>query len=245
MSQISSLKILNQITYTDEKNDDDNRIHNYLSKIRNDIHNNLSEIQNIIFQLKSSFKSNKVNVNENSGSVNSFNHNAFLISGNIKLKSKKKCFRIVRSPLAVSNFLISSIIEKEKNFSQERGRRSIRGKYNMYTAELKNEIIEQIKKEGKNVNSVAQKYGVPVKSVKRWLHFGPVRQKGGGRKPKDPLMEIELMKWIDEKIALKEEIKPSKIQQKARTMSKFPEFKASKGWLEKFKKKHNIRIEKF
>ena len=242
MSQISSLKILNQVTYTEEKNDDENRIHNYLSKIRYDIHNNLSEIQNIIFQLKSSMESNKVNVNENSQSVNSFNQK--LNSGKFKKNSKKKCFRIVRSPIPVSNFLATSNNDKEKNLSQEKCRRSIRGKYNMYTPELKIEIIEKIKKEGKNINSVAQKYGVPVKSVKRWLHFGAMRQKGGGRKPKDPSMEIELMKWINERIARKEEIKPSRIQQKARDLSRFPDFKASKGWLEKFKKKYNIHVEK-
>ena len=70
--------------------------------------------------------------------------------------------------------------------------------YSISKTSLKPEEIEKIKKEGKNINSVAQKYGVPVKSVKRWLHFGAMRQKGGGRKPKDPSMEIELMKWINE-----------------------------------------------
>lgn len=41
----------------------------------------------------------------------------------------------------------------------------------------------------------AEKYDVPLKSLKRWLKVGCERKKGGGRKSKDPGMEIELHKW--------------------------------------------------
>ena len=40
MSYKSNYKIFNQVTYTEEKNEEDARIHNYLNKIRNNIHTN-------------------------------------------------------------------------------------------------------------------------------------------------------------------------------------------------------------
>jgi hypothetical protein len=45
------------------------------------------------------------------------------------------------------------------------------------------------------VKQAAEKYDVPLKSLKRWLKVGYERKKGGGRKTKDPQMEIELYRW--------------------------------------------------
>jgi len=88
MSYKSNFKIFSQVTYTEEKNEEDARIHNYLNKIRNNIHTNLSEIQSLIFQLKSSANSNKVNMDEHSVSICSFSKDMV----NLVKFDDKKCF---------------------------------------------------------------------------------------------------------------------------------------------------------
>ena len=289
MSHKSNYKIFNQITYTEEKIEEETRIHNYLNRIRYNIHTNLSEIQSLIFQLKSSAKSNKINMDEHSVSICSFNQdianfaklddrksfmnslkieestplteslikikeiktslrvkkgssikfsNSLKIS--LKTSKKKRCFQIVRNSPRISNFT-TSLKDSSKNQSDKisKSLRTTRGKYQMFNEDLKKEVVLSVKN-GMNIRELAKKYSIPPKSIKRWIIYGPSRQKGGGRKIKDPKMEIELLKWIKENYERELVIKGSDIQEKARTLTNFPDFKASKGWLEKFRKKHNI-----
>ena len=49
-----------------------------------------------------------------------------------------------------------------------------------------------------NVKLISRKYGVPFKSLKRWVLYGCDRKKGGGRKEKDPKMEAQLYEWYKE-----------------------------------------------
>ena len=66
---------------------------------------------------------------------------------------------------------------------------------------------------------------------------------GGGRKTQDPEMELKLIEWYhDYHIAKNLPITAKLIKNKALEFSLFKDFSASKGWLEKFKKKYNLEI---
>lgn len=53
----------------------------------------------------------------------------------------------------------------------------------------------------------------------------------------DPKMEENLKNWCFEKIKNQEKLESKEIRKAARTFSKFPSFKASKGWLAGFIKR--------
>lgn len=101
-------------------------------------------------------------------------------------------------------------------------------------------------------------FAVPLKSLKRWIKVGPERKKGmyshyfmknfdkknlgGGRKIRDPEMEQELFNWY---LNLKNKdvpITPKMVKQKALSVTKYKDFIASKGWLEKFKRKYKLEL---
>lgn len=66
---------------------------------------------------------------------------------------------------------------------------------------------------------------------------------GGGRKIRDPDMEIKLYNWYNEyHIINKNPVTSKMIKQKALEFTKFRDFIASKGWLEKFKRKHHLEL---
>ena len=37
---------------------------------------------------------------------------------------------------------------------------------------------------------------IPIKNINRWIEFGAVRKKGGGRKIQDYTMETKLKDWV-------------------------------------------------
>ncbi|KEJ83005.1 hypothetical protein OXYTRIMIC_466 [Oxytricha trifallax] len=95
------------------------------------------------------------------------------------------------------------------------------------------------------LKQVADKFGVPVKSLKRWLKVGHERKKGGGRKTKDPVMEGKLYKWFIEQKSRGEVVSAKKLKSKAKELSEYPEeFYASKGWLDKFKNRYGLEVTK-
>jgi hypothetical protein len=66
---------------------------------------------------------------------------------------------------------------------------------------------------------------------------------GGGRKTQDPIMEKKLMEWyIDHHEVKKNPVTAKLIKRKALEFSLNKDFTASKGWLEKFKKKYQLEI---
>jgi hypothetical protein len=67
---------------------------------------------------------------------------------------------------------------------------------------------------------------------------------GGGRHVTDPAMERSLLEWYKVQINKQIEITSKNIKAKARELSKNQDFKASKGWLEKFRKKHQITLKR-
>ena len=69
-------------------------------------------------------------------------------------------------------------------------------KYKIRTTEEKKKLVEMTKQS--NVKLISRKYGVPFKSLKRWVLYGCDRKKGGGRKEKDPKMEAQLYEWYKE-----------------------------------------------
>jgi transposase-like protein len=112
-------------------------------------------------------------------------------------------------------------------------------KYKILTAEEKKKLVELAKES--NAKEISKKFGVPLKSLKRWLLLGHERKKGGGRKEKDPEMEALLYNWYtDFHLKNKNHVTSKILKQKALELTKYDDFVASKDWFNKFKKKYNI-----
>ena len=66
---------------------------------------------------------------------------------------------------------------------------------------------------------------------------------GGGRKVRDPIMVKKLLEWFKdtrENEGLK--INVRQFKNKALELSSYDDFRASKGWFEKFKKRYKINF---
>lgn len=83
---------------------------------------------------------------------------------------------------------------------------------------------------------------MPLKSLKRWIAIGPERKKGGGRKVRDPEMEVKLYKWYKSMKDKEYSISPKMIKHKALKLTSNRDFNASKGWLAKFQNKYNLDL---
>lgn len=145
----------------------------------------------------------------------------------------------------IINKQISTMPEKYEEiadmaFNSENGSRRCK-KYNMYDSKFKKQCCEMAK--AQNIKTVSLHFKVPIKSLKRWLKVGYERKKGGGRKIKDPKMEELLYRWYqDQTIKRKNLITSNMIKMKALEFKSNTDFHASKGWLEKFKKKYKLNI---
>ena len=68
---------------------------------------------------------------------------------------------------------------------------------------------------------------------------------GGGRKIKNPSMEKKLLEWYDDyHIVRGNKITTKEFKQKALAFSNDSTFRASKGWLQKFRRRYNIVLNK-
>lgn len=119
---------------------------------------------------------------------------------------------------------------------------SKRGKYRMYSAEEKREYLNLLKEI--NIKKVANDYNVPLKNLKRWIKVGFQRKKGCGRKVRDPNLEKYLIDWYNYKRKMKKCVTVSLFLTKAKKFNKLTDFKASKGWLNKVKLKHNLYFDR-
>ena len=109
-------------------------------------------------------------------------------------------------------------------------------KYQMFSNSFKALCIRECQR--LSPKKVAEKRSIPLKSLKRWIEVGADRKKGGGRKVKDPEMESRLIDWyLEEYGVLPIAVGAKALREKALEFSTISEFQASKGWLEKFKKK--------
>lgn len=112
-------------------------------------------------------------------------------------------------------------------------------KYNMFSKSEKKFCLDLIKN-GKDLKEVSELCEVPLKSLKRWVEVGYERKKGCGRKVKDPELEIKVLEWYNQRVSLGKIPTPKDFVKKALKTTTNRDFLASKGWLEKFRKKHNI-----
>ena len=140
----------------------------------------------------------------------------------------------------------SLVPSKKKIFlSKEKSETTLNGlrfKYKMFKADDKKFCLELLK--SYNINIVAKLCNVPLKSLKRWISVGPDRKKGGGRKVKDPDMEMKIVNWIKYEQNNGNIVNSKQIKDKALKYSTNNTFLASKGWLEKLKKKYRLNISK-
>lgn len=132
-----------------------------------------------------------------------------------------------------------------KNESMDYNYRLKRTPYSMFTPEEKKFCLDLIYDDSMSPQKVAKLCEVPLKSLKRWMEVGHLRKKGGGRKIMDPEMENKLLYWYNS-LTLSGRVPTCKmIKEKALKYASIKTFKASKGWLDKFKKKYNIKIHKY
>ena len=114
--------------------------------------------------------------------------------------------------------------------------------YFMFTSEAKQFCLDLINIKKLSFDVVMKMCKVPRKSLRRWSHVGCNRKKGCGRKTRNPEMENKLVQWYKEEIKNNINVSAKMIRDKAMVISEDKDFLASKGWLEKFKKKFNIKI---
>ena len=114
--------------------------------------------------------------------------------------------------------------------------------YFMFSSEAKQFCLDLINKKKYPLDITMKMCKVPRKSLRRWANVGCLRKKGCGRKTKNPKMEEKLLLWYNDKIKNNVNITAKMIRDKAVEISNDKDFLASKGWLEKFKKKNGIQI---
>lgn len=188
-------------------------------------------------------KENEISIEKNSisnvnQSINFFSSN---ISCNIHYKSiqfnknkenevkTKEDYEIIED--------ILETISHYTDFTQNTINTAKRGKYLMYNPQFKETVIKYSREN--NIDEAVLKFGISRKSLKRWLTYGPERKKGGGRKEKDPDLHRKLYEWYVERVK-NGKVTMVQLKEKALELSNSNMFTASKGWLDKFKKKYNI-----
>ena len=112
----------------------------------------------------------------------------------------------------------------------------------MYSSNAKQLCLDLINEKKYPLDITMKMCKVPRKSLRRWSHVGCLRKKGCGRKTKNPQMEEKLLIWYNDIMKKNVNITAKMIRDKAVEISDDKDFLASKGWLEKFKKKFGIRI---
>ncbi|MCQ2817770.1 MAG: DNA-binding domain-containing protein [archaeon] len=134
----------------------------------------------------------------------------------------------------ISNSLIRK--NKEGKFHQRDSN------YRMMDSESKQFCVELNIQKNIPLSVVSLLCEISLKNLKRWRIGGFIRKKGCGRKIKDPIMEQKLLEWYNE--ATRQHIYPTSkmIRAKALELTSDKTFIASKGWLEKFKSKYNLKV---
>jgi len=124
-----------------------------------------------------------------------------------------------------------------ERFATENNTRAKRGKYKMFSESRKTEITLLAKKIG--VRQAAKASDIDLKRLRRWIKHGIKRKPGGGRKPLYPELEEKIIDRICETARKTNKImNRNDIRQLSSKLSTDPEFKASKGWLDKFICRH-------
>jgi hypothetical protein len=130
------------------------------------------------------------------------------------------------------NIIKSKSIKLDDKSQSNSSTSIIRRSYKKYSDTFKEMCIELCKT--KPVTEISKLYNIPKRSLQRWIRVGIGCRRFCGRKVIDPEMEKKLVEWC----AMYEENNPIRIRLKALEFTSNSKFKASKGWFEKFKRKH-------
>jgi hypothetical protein len=144
-------------------------------------------------------------------------------------------------PLLKINKINSSHLSNLLNYNEDEDDK-YRKHYFMFSAEAKKFCLDLLQNEKVPFEVIIKMARVPRKSLRRWSLVGIYRKKGCGRKIRDPIMEQNLINWYKESINKKIFPTAKLIREKAIELSGDKNFLASKGWLEKLKKKYDIKI---
>ena len=149
------------------------------------------------------------------------------------------------------NFLIEdNSLAKNLEINQDNGKKEIisnfknnlkKKKYKTFSNKEKLACIKLVNEIG--FEKTALFYNVSIKTLKRWVTKG-IKEKRSGRKIKDPEMEKKLIQWYKKKIEAGIKVSAKDIKEKALQFTKINKFKASKGWLDRLKNRHNLKISK-
>lgn len=148
---------------------------------------------------------------------------------NLSKKSDKENFS--KFSLCLSPIKKSKIACKEPNSKKKRKKR---GNYRKFPIQKRRQAIN-LALRLKDTKKASEILNVPFKNLKRWILVGPNRKKGG-RKTKDPEMELNLTEWMIEfRDKYGDLPNCNMVKKEALKLSRFKDsFKASKGWYEKF-----------
>ena len=80
-------------------------------------------------------------------------------------------------------------------------------------------------------------FHVPPYKIKQWSKSLRTEKKTRGRKPTDPHMEMKMCEWLEAELKKGTQLTQKTIRDQAKLISSCDDFKASKGWLEKFFKR--------
>ena len=96
-----------------------------------------------------------------------------------------------------------------------------------------------------DLNEASKKFRITKKNIERWQMKGFERKKGAGRKTTNPMMEKEMLNWVENYISREKKLPKRKfiIQEARRFVS--DNFKASKGWCDKFLKRNKVLFAKW
>lgn len=153
-----------------------------------------------------------------------------------------------RSLASLNSFKYENLFDKKStpkkkkstfspNYVNSSNKRKQRGKYKIFNLREKQEAVRIAKHQ--SIKFASQTLNVPEKNLKRWIENGPERKKGAGRKISDLAMEKKLVHWI-KKYTIEHSDFPENnlIKKQALIFSSKKNFKASKGWCDKFFKRN-------
>jgi hypothetical protein len=218
------------------------------------VENFFSEDEKIFTIEKNYFKDTEIKLDVNSSNLSNLNNTDIKQPKSTKDSKEIIALKEIKQKY-LNNSLLSSLNKIDESFlSSSRGasyslnssfkstssRFSRQGmRYKMFSKSQKKFCLDLVK-DGKDPKEVSDMCEVPLKSLKRWLEVGYERKKGCGRKVKDPELERKVLEWYNQRISMGKTPTPKEFVKKALKTTTNRDFLASKGWLEKFRKKHNL-----
>lgn len=154
------------------------------------------------------------------------------------ISNHDRLFKKEHSPNRMMNFSGFTHCDRDGRKISKRQR----GQYKICPMEIKQEAIRLSKIH--TIKEASDILNIPEKNIKRWLKNGPERKKGAGRKTMDPHMETALLNWIQEEFK-RTGIFPDcrDIKNQAKSFSSNKDFKASKGWCDKFMRRNSHKFD--